>query len=99
MFRSSSTTRMVFTAARIPAGPARTGPRCKRGVRGLPSRPMFATLLGALPPPPDVTDPAHPAHAADSVATLAVAVAAQVEAGLEPITDGEGARDPGDEVV
>jgi methionine synthase II (cobalamin-independent) len=51
---------------------------------------MFATLLGALPDPPDATDPD---------ARLAAMVAAQVEAGLEPITDGEGARDPDDGVV
>jgi methionine synthase II (cobalamin-independent) len=51
---------------------------------------MFATLLGALPSPPD---------APDEAARLRAAVAAQVDAGLEPITDGGEAREPDDDVV
>ena len=41
---------------------------------------MFATLLGALPRPPVPPD-------ADEGALVDAAVAAQVEAGLEPVTD------------
>jgi methionine synthase II (cobalamin-independent) len=51
---------------------------------------MFATLLGALPPPPGIDDPA---------AGLAARVTAQLEVGLEPITDGLAAHDPDDDVV
>jgi methionine synthase II (cobalamin-independent) len=49
---------------------------------------MFATLLGALPATP-----------VDDRASLGAMVAAQVDAGLEPITDGGGARDPDNDVV
>lgn len=45
---------------------------------------MFGTLLGALPEPPDADDP------------LAIVVAAQEEAGLEPLTDGRRAMARGD---
>ncbi|HEY2916845.1 MAG TPA: hypothetical protein VGI98_06485 [Candidatus Limnocylindrales bacterium] len=51
---------------------------------------MFATLLGALP---------RPAEAADDAAWVRAAVAAQVDAGLEPISDGAGARHAADSVV
>ena len=42
---------------------------------------MFGTLLGGLPRPP-LPDDADPASLVDAV------LAAQVEAGLEPVTDG-----------
>lgn len=53
---------------------------------------MFATLLGALPLP-DLEPTATPGD------LLAARIAAQVEAGLEPVTDGNGACDPTASVV
>lgn len=57
---------------------------------------MFATLLGALPAP-------AVERAVDAVDALVARVAAQEEAGLEPLTDGRGAievvRDGRDDVV
>ena len=54
---------------------------------------MFATLLGALPMPPvPGGEPVGTPEAID--AAVEVAISAQVEAGLEPVTDGR-LRDPG----
>jgi methionine synthase II (cobalamin-independent) len=50
---------------------------------------VFATLLGAMPDPPGIDGPGR----------LAAVVAAQEAAGLEPLTDGQAARDPGAGVV
>lgn len=55
---------------------------------------MFATLLGALPMPP-LRDGAEPGSAQSVDAAVEVAIRAQEDAGLEPITDGRlGDRDP-----
>src|ERR1700752_4461161 len=92
MFRSSSTTRIVFTAARIPVAPAASGGPCKPRVRAATVHPMFATLLGGLPPPdlPSGTGPSG---------VLAARIAAQVEPRLEPVPDGAGAAEPTPEAV